>query len=144
MAQLSKNLPNSNIIYLTLDELLTIHTDQIERYGGSHGIRDLGLIESALFRPQSTFSGEDLYPNILEKATVLVHSLLLNHAFVDGNKRTAIASLLVFLELNGISVKCTSDELVDFALSVENKKLDKEKITSWLEEHTAKTSSSIK
>src|SRR5579859_834077 len=99
MALHSKNLPTSKeVIYVSLEDLLIIHTDQIERYGGSHGIRDIGLIESALFRPQSSFGGEDLYPDFFDKAAVLVHSLLLNHAFVDGNKRTAMATVLVFLE----------------------------------------------
>ena len=137
MVQRSKNLPiSSEILYLSLDDLLIIHTDQIERYGGSHGIRDMNLLESALFRPQSSFSGEDLYPDFFEKAAVLVHSLLLNHTFVDGNKRTAIASLLVFLELNGISLACTQQELVDAAIAIENKKWNKDAITSWLKNHT--------
>lgn len=126
---------SSEVIYLSLDDVLIIHTDQIERYGGSHGIRDINLLESALFRPQSSFGGEDLYPNFFDKATVLVHSLLLNHAFVDGNKRTAIASLLVFLKLNTISLVCTQQELIDAAIAIENKKWNKDNIASWLATH---------
>jgi len=126
------------VSYLTLEELLIIHEDQIERYGGSSGLRDLGLLESALFRPQSTFGGEDLYETIFDKAAVLLHSLLMNHAFVDGNKRTAMASCLVFLEMNSYTLFVSQDEVVDAALSVENKKWDVEKITSWLKKNSRK------
>lgn len=132
----SKNSPNSKeIIYISLDELLIIHTDQIERYGGSHGIRDIGLLESALYRPQSSFGGEDLYPTLFEKAAVLVHSLLLNHAFIDGNKRTAITSMIIFCAMNEIKIICTQEKLVQFSLNVENKRLNLQEISSWLEEH---------
>ena len=122
-------------VFLTLEQLLVIHEDQIERYGGSSGIRDLGLIESALFRPQSTFGGEDLYPSLFEKAAAFMHSILKNHAFVDGNKRTATVSTLVFLALNGKEVKVSQKELVQFAISVENGKLSLEDIASWLEKN---------
>ena len=122
-------------VFLTLEQLLVIHEDQIERYGGSSGIRDLGLIESALFRPQSTFGGEDLYPSLFEKAAAFMHSILKNHAFVDGNKRTATVSTLVFLALNGKEVKVSQKELVQFAISVENGKLSLEDISSWLEKN---------
>lgn len=136
MVQHSKNLPVFNlVVYLNLDDLLIIHTDQIERYGGSHGIRDVNLLESALFRPQSSFGGEDLYPDFFEKAAVFVHSLLLNHAFADGNKRTAMASLLVFLELNNMSLHCSQEELIDVAKAIENKAWDKKKIIFWLKNH---------
>lgn len=140
MAQHSKNLQVSKeIIYISLEDLLIIHTDQVERYRGSHGIRDMGLLESALFRPQSSFGGEDLYPTLLEKAAVLVHSLLLNHAFVDANKRTAMATLLVFLELNNCPLICSQQQLIDAAIAIENKTWEKEGIISWLKSHTALT-----
>src|SRR3989344_1580898 len=107
-------------IFLTLEQLVTIHNDQIERYGGSHGIRDLGLLESALLRPQTTFGGQDLYLTIFDKAASLLHSLLMNHAFVDGNKRTAMTTTLVFLELNGYTLSVSQDQLVQTALRIEN------------------------
>lgn len=122
-------------LYLTLEQVLIIHTDQIERYGGSHGLRDLGLLESAVFRPQSSFGGEELYPTILDKAAALTHSLLLNHSFVDGNKRTAVASLLVFLKLNKVKLVCSGEELIAFAMWVENKKPSLEEIAGWIEKH---------
>lgn len=123
------------IFYLTLEQVLIIHTDQIERYGGSHGLRDLGLLESAIYRPQSTFGGEELYPTIFDKSASLTQSLLLNHAFVDGNKRTAVASLLMFLKINRQNLVCSEDELINFALWVENKKPTIEEVAMWVEKH---------
>jgi len=137
MGQRSKNLPaSSETIYISLDDLLIIHTDQIERYGGSHGIRDIGLLESALYRPQSSFAGEDLYPTLFEKTAVIVLSLLLNHAFIDGNKRTSIATMFVFLELNNFQINCPQQELIDLAIGIENKKTKKEDIINWLEKYS--------
>ena len=126
----------NTIIYLTLEQILLIHEEQIDRYGGSHGIRDITLLESAVFRPQTTFSGIDLYSSIFDKTAALIHSLLLNHAFVDGNKRTAIASALVFLDLNGYSFSVLQKALVTTALSIENKKWNLEKISLWLQKHS--------
>ena len=87
--------------FLTLPEILAIHHDQIEKYGGSHGIRDLSLLESAAFRPQSSFLEKDLYKNIFTKTAALIHSLVLNHPFIDGNKRTGTVAGARFLYLNG-------------------------------------------
>lgn len=122
-------------LFLTLEQILTIHTDQIERYGGSHGLRDLGLLESAVYRPGSTFGGGELYPTIFKKASALVHSLLLNHPFVDGNKRTAVASMVLFLEANKQKFSISEKELIDFALWVENNKPSIEEIAAWIEKH---------
>ena len=126
------------IIFLTLEQILLIHEDQIDRYGGSHGLRDISLLESAVYRLQTTFGGIDLYPSIFDKAAALVHSLLLNHPFVDGNKRTAIASMLVFLDLNGYFFSISQKELVKTALSIENKKWNINKISLWLKKHAKK------
>jgi len=82
--------------YLLLAEVLAIHTDQIERYGGSQGVRDPGLLEAALFRPQTGY-----YVDLIEEAAALWESLAQNHAFIDGNKRTALGACIVFLRLNG-------------------------------------------
>lgn len=126
------------IIYLTLDTVLAIHDSMIEEYGGSFGIRDLGLIQSALTSPQTSFGGEDLYPTIFEKAAALFHSLIFNHAFVDGNKRTTLTSTARFLYINGYEINAIEKELVDFPLRVENKHLNIEGIAEWLKEHTKK------
>lgn len=141
MLKLSKSLQVNNIvdtIFLTLEQLLVIHEDQLERYRGSSGIRELGLIESALFRPQSSFGGEDLYPSLFEKASAFMHSLLKNHAFVDGNKRTATVATIVFLDLNGRKLQVEQKELVTFVMKVENESFSLENIASWLKKNCKK------
>ncbi len=125
------------VSYLTLDEALAIHDDMVDRYGGSHGLRDLGLLQSALGRPQASFGGEDLYPTIFDKASALFHSLIFNHPFVDGNKRTSFTATARFLSLNGYELKGSKDELLQFPLSVENEHWSIEKIASWLTEHAS-------
>lgn len=109
----------------------------VKRFGGSHGVRDLGLIESAVGRPKATFDGTDLYPDIFTKAAALMHSLLKNHAFVDGNKRTAHAACGVFLKLNGYKLKNMHKASLEFAMSVENNSLPLEEIAAWLKKHVA-------
>lgn len=126
------------ISYVSLDVVLAIHDDMIDRYGGSHGIRDLGLIQSAIARPQSSFGGEDLYPYIFDKAAALFHSLIFNHAFVDGNKRTTIVSTARFLSMNGYELEVSEKEFVAFPLQVENKHLSIEEISNWLQKHSKK------
>src|SRR3989344_2103426 len=111
----------------------------VEKYGGSHGIRDLGLIQSAIARPQSSFGGEDLYPTIFDKAAALFHSLMFNHAFVDGNKRTTMVSTARFLSLNGYELDVYEKEFVAFPLRVENKHLSIEEISKWLQKHSKKS-----
>lgn len=128
-------------VYISLDEVLAIHDDMVERYGGSFGIRDLGLIQSAIARPQATFGGEDLYPTIIDKAAALFHSLIFNHAFADGNKRTSLTSTARFLYLNGYELKADQKELIDFPLRVEANHLDIDQIAKWLKEHTKKVKS---
>ena len=125
-------------IFLTLEQVLTIHDDQIDRYGGNHGFRDLGLLQSSVYRPQATFGGEDLYPSLFEKAAALIHSLLLNHAFVDGNKRTAMTSGTVFLELNDYSLVVSQQEFYSTAYKIEEKKMNLEQIVAWLKKHSKK------
>lgn len=139
MREHGKNLQNFNdtseIIYLTLDQILAIHYEQIEQFGGGHGVRDVGLLESALYRPQSAFGGEDLYSNVFDKAAVLGQSILLNHAFMDGNKRTAMESMFLFLDNNGITLKINEKEIITTALDIESKKMDVKNIANWLENH---------
>ncbi len=121
--------------YLTAQNVIQIHFELVEATGGSQGLRDLGLLESAVFRPQSTFGGKDLYPTLILKASALVHSLLLNHVFVDGNKRTATISMVEFLTLNGKKIEALNKEIVDFSLWVENKKPTIEQIATWIKKH---------
>ncbi len=123
------------ITYLTLEQILVIHQDQIDRYGGIHGIRDLALLESALFRPQTSFAEADLYPDIFAKAASLIHSIILNHPFIDGNKRTGIVSGIIFLMLNETFLKVEQSALVEATLNIESKKWDVKTISDWLREN---------
>ena len=119
---------------------MVIHDDQIERYGGSHGIASLSLLESAAMRPQTTFGGKDLYPSLFDKTAALMHSLIMNHAFVDGNKRTATVSGIVFLELNGYGLEVKQGGLIKAALFVRNKKWGVKKLSTWLKKNSKKLS----
>jgi death on curing protein len=95
--------------YLTVVEVLAMHADQIERYGGAPGLRDAGLLEAALFRPQTGY-----YQDVIEEAAALWESLAQNHPFVDGNKRTAFAATYTFLTINGVALRVSADETYDF------------------------------
>ncbi len=120
----------------TLDEIVAIHFRVTEKSGGSQGVRDWDLLSSALGRPQATFGGEDLYPDIFLKAAALIQSLSSNHPFIDSNKRTALTTLEYFLHLNGYILKATQREKVDFTLWAENKKPSLEEIADWIKKHT--------
>ncbi|OGG12627.1 hypothetical protein A2875_05450 [Candidatus Gottesmanbacteria bacterium RIFCSPHIGHO2_01_FULL_46_14] len=122
--------------YLSTEDVLLLHHLSIEKSGGSHGLRDLGLLDAAVHRPQATFSGLDLYPTIFNKAGALCHSLIKNHAFVDGNKRTSLLSAMTFLELNGCKFTCGQEELVSFGLKIDNENISAEGIASWLKSHS--------
>jgi len=123
------------VVYLTLEQVLFIHEDQIKRYGGSTGLRDIIMLESAVYRPQTTFNGEDLYDSLFEKAASLFHSLLFNHPFVDGNKRTALVSAIIFLELNGIKMKKKQQGMANMVTIMLMEHWDINKITKWLKEN---------
>ena len=124
--------------YISLDEVIAIHDNMVSLYGGSHGIRDLGLVESAISRPKATFGGADLYPDIFTKAAALFHSLMFNHAFIDGNKRTTISTTARFLNLNEYELDVNEREFVDFPLRAENNHLSLEEIAKWLKENSKK------
>ena len=121
--------------YFTPQQVIQIHYQIVAATGGLHGIRDVGLLESALARPQASFGGQELYPDIFTKAASLVHSLLLNHMFADGNKRTATVVMIEFLILNGYKFKAKNKEIVDFAMWVENSKPTLEEISAWIKKH---------
>lgn len=118
--------------------VLAIHDSMVELYGGSHGIRDVSLIQSAISRPQATFGGEDLYQTVFDKAAALFHSLLMNHAFVDANKRTSITAAAAFLHLNSYALEAKQEDFVSFPLKIEREHLSIEEISAWLERHSKK------
>jgi len=122
--------------YLSIEEVLFIHDQAVKRFGGSFGIRDIGLLESALSRPQASFGGQDLYETIFDKSAALMHSLLKNHPFIDGNKRTALATVGIFLKINGYSLINNHKEEVVFTMSVETNSLSLEEIAAWLKKNT--------
>ena len=112
-------------LFLTLAEVIEIHKDQISRYGGSAGIRDMNLLTSAVAMPDASFGEHFLHRDIFEMAAAYAFHLSQNHPFIDGNKRTALASALIFLELNGISITDTGGELYDAMIHLATGKLDK-------------------
>ncbi len=114
--------------FLTLDEALALHHRLIEKFGGSPGVRDLGLLESALYRPRSGY-----YEDLVQMASALFESLLMNHAFVDGNKRVAFFATDVFLRMNGWRIVTSSDAAYDFLLGgLDEDSLDRESLEGWL------------
>ena len=104
--------------FLDVDDVLLLHSVEIAEHGGSDGIRDLGLLESAIAQPMASFGGEFLHQDIFEMAAALHFSLVSNHPFIDGNKRTGLAAMLMFLELNGYSFEEPRHMLVDITLAV--------------------------
>ena len=120
-------------IYLSIEEALDIHSDQITVFGGAEGVRDRGLIEAALLRPQTGY-----YHDLIEEAAALWESLAMNHGFVDGNKRVALAVTEVFLEANGMLISANNKKLVEFIYShLEAGNFNKDKIDEWLRANTA-------
>ncbi|KAF0146456.1 MAG: death on curing protein [Nitrospirae bacterium] len=113
------------LIFLTLAEVTEIHADQISRYGGSSGIRDINLLSSAVAMPYASFSGDFLHSDVYEMAAAYAFHISQNHPFIDGNKRTALATALVFLELNGISIADAEGKLYKAMLSIASGKMDK-------------------
>ena len=117
--------------YLTVAEVLAMQADQIERYGGSHGVRDAGLLEAALFRSQTGY-----YADLIEEAAALWESMSQNHPFIDGNKRTAFAAAYTFLAINGPRLTADAQETYDFVAELyEANQFSFDKLVPWLREH---------
>jgi len=118
--------------FLNTEAVLDIHTRQIDRFGGTTGLRDQGLLESALAQPQATFGGEFLHPTLVEQAAAYLYHLAKNHPFVDGNKRTAFAVMVTFLRVNGQRLTLTNDDAYDLVMQVAQGQLDKPAIAGIL------------
>lgn len=112
-------------LFHSLDEVLSIHTDQIRRYGGSHGVRDMGLLSSALAMPQASFGGTYLHGSLAEMAAAYLFHVASNHPFIDGNKRAALAAALAFLWLNDQRLEAEENELVDLVMGIAAGRLGK-------------------
>jgi death-on-curing protein len=121
--------------YIGLAEVVELHRRVIEASGGSHGVRDLGAIESAVAQPRMSFGGDDLYPGVVEKAAALCFSLVKNHPFVDGNKRVGHAALETFLVLNGFELDATVEEQEGLMLTLAAGSLDRSDLVRWVSEH---------
>ena len=136
MRKPSKSSHENNTFYISLEEVLTIHQRMLEVGGGKKGIRDFTLIHSAVERPKATFSGKSLYPTVFLKAAALIQSLIKNHPFDDGNKRTGYFSTIRFLFLNGCELKAKKEQIVYFTLDIDVKKLSLDQIATWLMKHS--------
>lgn len=122
----------------TIEELLFLHFKVIEDFGGSHGVRDEGRVASALAAPWQEVFGEALYPNVFHKAAAYIRSIIGDHPFVDGNKRTAITIGVILLQRAGFKMTATPTELEDFAVQVAVEHLDIPCIAAWLQAHSVK------
>ncbi len=122
-------------LFLTLDEILSLHEDQIHRYGGSGGVRDLGLLQSAIGTATATFEGSFLHGSLFEMAAAYLFHICRNHPFIDGNKRTAVAAALTFLEMNGTGIDAREAEFYDLVIGVAEGKVTKAAVAVFFEEH---------
>jgi death-on-curing protein len=121
--------------YLSLGQVLQLHSRVIEQCGGAVGILSLGALESALLQPRMTFGGKDLYPTLPEKVAALGLSIIRNHPFIDGNKRTGHAAMEVFLILNGYEIYASVDDAERVVLRVASGDMGREEFTAWIEAH---------
>lgn len=123
------------MIRLSKSQVLLIHDQLITETGGSYGLRDEGMLDSALNAPFQTFGGEDVYPSLQQKAARLCFGLVKNHPFIDGNKRIGAHAMLVFLALNGIELQYSQTELSDIILQLAAGEIDTEDLLYWILSH---------
>lgn len=126
--------------YLGYRQSLWVYRRIIEETGGSPGIRDEGLLRSALARPQASFGGQDLYPTLFEKAAALAESMVRNHPFIDGNKRMAWECLDLVLEMNGFVITASQDQGLDLLMKIIERKAAVQDVAEWLAKHTKRLS----
>lgn len=124
------------MIFFEYEQVVKLHSSLISKTGGMDGVRDANLLDSALKAPFQTYGGNDLYPDILDKASQLCYSLIENHPFADGNKRIGVHLTLLFLKLNNIELRYSQQELIDFGLGVASGKLNKDDIKDWMIKRT--------
>jgi len=129
-----KDLPD----FLTLEDINDIHENQITLYGGSKGLRDNGLLQSALSMPMASFGGSFLHQDIFEMAAAYLYHIVKNHPFIDGNKWTGAVSALTFLALNGYKLKATQDDFEAMVLSVASSKMEKERVAEFIRKYASR------
>jgi death-on-curing protein len=123
--------------YLNIHQVLAIYEEVINQTGGAEGIRDVGLLESAIARPQGGFEREEFYPDVFSKTAALGHSIINNHPFVDGNKRTGYAAMRLFLNINGYDLKASFEKKYNFVMEIAQG-MEEETIARWLKKHSRK------
>ncbi len=121
---------------ILVQDILILHDASIEDFGGGKGIRDMGLLESALARPFQTFGGDDLHPTAIEKAAAIAESLIINHPFIDGNKRTGMLVMITVLFEYKFALTAGQNELYDFIISISTGEIKFEQIVEWLKQNT--------
>ena len=126
----------NDILFLTIEEVRILHRHQIASYGGEHGVRDAGLLESALAQPKAMFNGDYLHRDIFEMAAAYLFHLVKNHPFIDGNKRVGALTAYVFLMINGYRLTMLPDPFTEMVLAVAEGRLDKTEIARFFREHT--------
>ena len=120
---------------LTKEQIKMLHSALVERFGGQDGLRDEGMLDSALNTPFQTFSGSELYPDLLSKAARLAFGLIANHPFIDGNKRIGTHAMLIFLRLNNVEIEYDDDDLIALILKTAAGENDDKTILEWLKKH---------
>lgn len=123
-------------VFLSLAEVLEIHQDQVTRYGGASGVRDIELLKSALGMPSATYGGQFLHTDIYEMAAAYLFHLVKNHPFIDGNKRVGAVTALIFLYLNGLDFDASEDDLAEMVLAVARGDIDKAEVAVFIRHHT--------
>lgn len=124
------------MIVLNKEQIIMMHSMLIKQTGGLDGIRDEGLLDSAINTPFQSFAGEELYPTVQKKAASLCYGLIKNHAFNDANKRIGILTTMTFMELNNLFVNCSNEEIINLGLNVASGVAGQEEILSWIIAHT--------
>ena len=125
------------MIRLSTQKILQLHRFLIQEPGGLDGLRDEGLLDSAVQGPFATFDGQELYPHLEQKAAKLGYTLAKNHAFLDGNKRIGTYSMLIFLDVNGVTMEYSDDDLISLGFGIADGSMDYEEILAWVQEHRA-------
>lgn len=123
------------IDFLAVQDVLSLHADQVDLYGGEHGVRDVGLLESAVAQPQATFDSEYLHKDLFEMAAAYMFHIVQNHPFLDGNKRTGAVAALVFLDINGTEIDAPKGTLYDLTIAVATGQADKARIAEFFRLH---------
>ena len=124
------------ILYLSAEQIIEIHDMVINEFGGGLGLRGQGLLESAAYQPRQSFGGEDLYPDLFDKASVYAFSISENQPFIDGNKRTAVSTASLFLEFNGYLLSAPRGQLYGVMMALANKKMSRDNLAEWVQKNS--------